>query len=39
MLAVMERRAAVNDKCTMGHIEFEVLVEHPNRIQEEALEF
>ena len=39
MLAVMERRAAVNDKYTLGHIEFEILVEHPNRIQEEALEF
>lgn len=33
VLAVMERRAAVNDKYTLGHIEFEML-EHPNRIQE-----
>lgn len=40
MLSVMERRrAAMNDKCTLEHIEFEMLVEHPNRIQEEALEF
>lgn len=29
---IMEgRRAAVNDKYTLGHVEFQVLVEYPNR--------
>ena len=31
MLAVMERRAAVNDKYALGHIEFEMLVRLPGR--------
>ena len=31
-LAVMEgKRAALDDKCTLGHVEFEVPVEYPNR--------